>query len=94
MSIIFLQVLILIGIMILVGLFVGFISGLIWKDNRPLGVRGDYIVAVLSTILIGLLDWFVIPAMGFSQTMKLIGVALEPPLGALAILWVLRLAKK
>ena len=90
----FLQILILIGLMIVVGLIVGFIAGLIWKENRPIGVRGDYLVAILSAIVIGLLDWLVIPAMGFSDTMKLIGVALEPPLGALAILWLIRYAKK
>ena len=94
MSDVFLQILILIGIMIVFGLVVGYIAGLIWKDNRPIGVKGDYIVAILSAIVIGLLDWFVIPAMGFSQTLKLIGVVLEPPLGALAVLWVIRIAKK
>ena len=94
MSVVFLQILILIGIMIVVGLVVGYIAGLIWKDNRPIGVKGDYIVAILSAIVIGLLDWFVIPAMGFSQTLKLIGVVLEPPFGSLAVLWVIRIAKK
>jgi uncharacterized membrane protein YeaQ/YmgE (transglycosylase-associated protein family) len=94
MSEVFQQILILIGIMIVVGLVVGYIAGLIWKDERPIGVKGDYIVAILSAIVIGLLDWFVIPAMGFSQTLKLIGVVLEPPFGALAVLWVIRIAKK
>ena len=94
MSVVFLQILILIGIMIVVGLVIGYIAGLIWKDNRPIGIKGDYIVAIISAIVMGLIDWFVIPAMGFSQTMKLIGVILEPPLGALAVLWVIRIAKK
>jgi uncharacterized membrane protein YeaQ/YmgE (transglycosylase-associated protein family) len=80
--------------MVVVGLIVGFIAGLIWKDNRPIGVRGDYLVAIGSAVVIGLLDWFVIPAMGFSETMKLFGVALEPPLGALAVLWLIRVARK
>jgi uncharacterized membrane protein YeaQ/YmgE (transglycosylase-associated protein family) len=94
MSVVFLQILILIGAMIVVGLVVGYIAGLIWKDNRPMGVRGDYTVAIISSIVIGLLDWFVIPAMGFSETIKVIGVISEPPLGALAVLWVIRYAKK
>jgi len=94
MSIVFMQILILTGIMTVVGLMIGFIAGLIWKDNRPIGVRGDYLVAIVSCILIGLLDWFVIPAMGFSETLKLIGVFTEPPLGALAVLWIIRYAKK
>ena len=94
MSVLALQILILLGAMILVGLVVGFIAGLIWKENRPYGVIGDYTIAIFSSIAVGLLDWFVIPAMGFSETMKLIGVALEPPLGALAVLWIIRVAKK
>ena len=80
--------------MIVVGLIVGFIAGLIWKENHPIGVSGDYIVAVISAIVIGLLDWYVIPAMGFSEGLKLIGVATEPALGALLVLWIIRRAKQ
>ncbi len=88
------DILILIIAMIIVGLIMGWVAGLIWKDNRPIGVRGDYIVAVISAIVVGLLDWYVIPAMGFSDMLKYVGVALEPPLGALAVLWIIRAAKK
>jgi len=85
---------ILIIAMALVGLLMGFLAGLIWKDNRPIGIPGDYLVAVISTIVIGLMDWYIIPAMGFSETMRNIGVALEPALGAILVLWVIRQAKK
>jgi uncharacterized membrane protein YeaQ/YmgE (transglycosylase-associated protein family) len=78
----------------IVGLVVGWAAGPIWKGKRPIGVRGDYIVAVLTAIAVGLLDWFVIPAMGFSDTMKYLGVAIEPAAGALIILWIIRLAKR
>jgi uncharacterized membrane protein YeaQ/YmgE (transglycosylase-associated protein family) len=88
-----LNILILLAAMVIVGLIVGWAAGLIWKDNRPMGVSGDYIVAVISAVAIGLLDWFVIPAMGFSETLKLIGVALEPALGALLVLWIIRKAR-
>ena len=80
--------------MVLVGLLMGAIASLIWKENKPLGAAGDYVVAVISTILIGLMDWYVIPKMGFSDTIKWIGVATEPALGALFVLWVVRKAKK
>lgn len=88
-----LDIVILLGVMVVVGLLVGWVAGLIWKENRPVGVQGDYLVAVLSAIAIGLLDWFVIPAMGFSETIKLLGVALEPALGALLVLWIIRKAR-
>ena len=88
------EIIILIVAMIIVGLVIGFIAGLIWKDNRPIGISGDYIVAVVVTVIIGLIDWFVIPAMGFSDTMKYIGIVTEPALGALLVLWLIRIAKK
>ncbi len=88
------QIVILVIIMLVVGLIMGWIGGLIWKDKRPIGVAGDYIAAVITAVAVGLLDWFVIPAMGFSDTMKYLGVAIEPALGALLVLWVIRLARK
>ena len=49
---------------------------------------------MISAIAIGLLDWYVIPAMGFSDTIKYLGVATEPALGALIVLWIVRKVKK
>lgn len=88
------EILILVVAMVVVGLIIGALAGPIWKDNRPIGVKGDFIVAVISAVLIGLLDWYVIPLMGFSDTLKWIGVIAEPPLGALIVLWIIRKAKK
>jgi len=88
------QIVILIAAMILVGLLVGAIASLIWKENKPLGAVGDYVIAIVSAVVIGLLDWYVIPAMGFSDTLKWIGVATEPPLGALFVLWLIRRARR
>lgn len=87
-------VVILVGVMIVVGLVVGAIAGLIWREERPLGVPGDYIVAVVATIATGLLDWYVIPAMGFSDIWKWLGVVLEPPLVALIVLWLISKARQ
>lgn len=88
------QVLILIAAMIAVGFLMGYIAGLIWKDNRPIGVRGDYIAAIISAIVMGLIDWFLIPAMGFGDGIRLLGVILEPPATALIVLWLIRKAKE
>jgi uncharacterized membrane protein YeaQ/YmgE (transglycosylase-associated protein family) len=71
----------------------GWIAGLIWKENRPIGVGGDYAVAVATAVVTGLIDWYVIPAMGFSQSIVYLGLALEPALGALAVLWIIRKAR-
>lgn len=88
------QIVILIVAMIVVGLIAGWLAGPIWKNKRPIGVQGDYTVAVITAIVVGLMDWFVIPAMGFSDSLRNLGVALEPFLGALLVLWIIRLAKR
>jgi uncharacterized membrane protein YeaQ/YmgE (transglycosylase-associated protein family) len=88
------QIIILLVAMVIVGLVVGAVASLIWKENKPFGVAGDYAVAVISAIAIGLLDWYVIPAMGFSDTLKWLGVATEPAIGALLVLWIIRQARR
>ena len=80
--------------MVLVGLLIGAIASLVWKDDKPLGVAGDYAVAVVVAIVVGLMDFYVIPAMGFSDTLKWIGIATEPALGALIVLWLIRRVKR
>lgn len=80
--------------MVIVGLIMGFIAGLIWKENRPIGIAGDYIVSVVTAVLVGLVDWYVIPAMGFSQTLVYFGLATEPALACLLVLWLIRKAKQ
>ena len=88
------EIIILLTAMIVVGLLMGWVAGLIWKDNRPIGVRGDYIASVITAIVVGFMDWFVIPAMGFSDSLRNLGVAMEPALGALLVLWIIRKAKQ
>ncbi len=85
---------ILIVAMVVVGLVIGWLAGPIWKNKRPIGVRGDYIASLIIAVAVGLMDWYVIPAMGFSITMRNLGVALEPALGSLLVLWIIRLAKR
>ena len=88
------DIIILIVAMIVVGLIMGWLAGPIWKNKRPIGVRGDYIAAVITAVVVGLLDWFVIPAMGFSDNLRNLGVAMEPALGALLVLWIIRRARQ
>ena len=88
------QIVILVAVMIVVGLLMGWIAGFIWKNNRPIGVRGDYTAAIITAVVVGLLDWFVIPAMGFSDSLRNMGVALEPAISALIVLWIIRVAKR
>jgi uncharacterized membrane protein YeaQ/YmgE (transglycosylase-associated protein family) len=80
--------------MVVVGVIMGAVAGLIWKDNKPYGTAGDYIIAVITCVIVGLVDWFVIPAMNFSDTIRNISLLFEPALGALLVLWLVRKAKK
>jgi len=91
---ILIQVIIVIVAMIAVGFLMGYLAGLIWKDNRPIGVRGDYIAAIISAVVMGLIDWFLIPAMGFGDTIRLLGIIFEPAATSLIVLWVIRKAKE
>ena len=80
--------------MVIVGVIMGAVAGLIWKEDRPYGARGDYIISVITCIIVGLIDWYVIPALGFSDTIKIIGIIFEPALAALLVLWIIRKAKQ
>jgi hypothetical protein len=88
------DILILIGAMILVGLVVGALAGVIWKGERPLGVGADYGIAIATAVLIGLADWFVIPALMKDEIWKFIGVATEPALAAFLVLWLVRRSRR
>lgn len=87
------DIFILIAAMILVGLLVGALAPKIFKGVAPYGVRGDYIGAVVTAVLVGLMDWYLIPIIIDSVTIKYIGVASEPALGAVIVLWLMRKAK-
>ncbi|MBT3313568.1 MAG: hypothetical protein HN390_03045 [Anaerolineae bacterium] len=82
------EILYLVLAMIVVGLIIGYIAGLIWKDDF-----NNYPTAIIAAVITGLLDWFVIPMIVSSETLKWIGVALEPPLVALGVLWLIRYSK-
>jgi uncharacterized membrane protein YeaQ/YmgE (transglycosylase-associated protein family) len=88
------EALVLIVAMLVVGLVMGFVAGLIWKENRPIGVSGDYIASVITTVIVGLMGWYLIPALGFSDTLKYISIIFEPALSALLVLWIIRKAKQ
>jgi uncharacterized membrane protein YeaQ/YmgE (transglycosylase-associated protein family) len=87
------QLFIIVLAMAVVGLIMAFLAGFIWKEERPVGVPGDYIVGAVTAIVVGLLDWYLIPAMGFSDTWKYLGIALEPALSVLLVLWIIKKAK-
>jgi hypothetical protein len=87
------DIVLLITAMIVVGLVMTYVARLIWKDSMPVTGSAAYIVGIVTTIAVGLLDWVVIPAMGFSDTLKYLGVASEPALCVLLVFWIIKKAK-
>ena len=84
----------LVGAMIAVGVIVGWLGDKIFKGERPKGVQGDILAATLTTVIVGLLDWIVIPMIMKGDTIRLLGVIFEPALGALLVLWIMRRANQ
>ena len=81
---------ILVVFLFVVSVLMGWLAGLIWKSERPYGLIGDLGISLVTTFAVGLLDWFLIPALGFSNNLKYMGVAIEPAIGALLVLWIVR----
>jgi uncharacterized membrane protein YeaQ/YmgE (transglycosylase-associated protein family) len=81
---------ILVVFLFVVGLLIGWLAGLLWKSERPYGLLGDLGISLVTTFAVGLLDWFLIPALGFSNNLKYMGVAIEPALAAFFVLWIVR----
>lgn len=88
------EIIILVAAMVVVGLIIGWLAGLIWKDRTSDEARRDYIAAIITAVVFGLVDWYVVPAMGFSESLRNIAVATEPAGIALLVLWIIRRAKK
>jgi hypothetical protein len=87
------EIVLLVAVMAVVGLIMTYVSKLIWKDELPVGMPNAYIVGVVTAVVVGLLDWFVIPAMGFSDTLKYVGAALEPALSVPLVFWIIKKAR-
>ena len=88
------ELLIIVGAMVVVGLIIGWLAGPIWKGKRPKGVRADYIAAVVTAVLVGLMSWYFVPMLGFSDTLRNISLVTEPAGSALVVLWVMRKIKR
>jgi uncharacterized membrane protein YeaQ/YmgE (transglycosylase-associated protein family) len=82
---------ILVFFLLVVGLIIGWMAGPIWKNERPYGLKGDLLASLAATYVVGFLDWFIIPALGFSNSLKYLGVVFEPALAALMVLWIMRI---
>ena len=77
-----------------VGLAMGAVAGPLFRSARPHGLGGDLAIGVVVSIGVALLDWFIIPAMGFSPGLMTVALIVEPALVALLVLWLVRYAQR
>jgi uncharacterized membrane protein YeaQ/YmgE (transglycosylase-associated protein family) len=81
-------------IWIVIGVLAGALADPIWKGRRPYGEIADYAVAIIASVITGLLDWYVLPLIGITGTLKFVAAVMEPACVALIVLWVMRIIKK
>ena len=86
---------IMLGVWVILGLGLSIWAGSLWKGYRPYGETVDHIVAVVSCILIGLMDWYLVPMImpDASKLIVFLAAILEPAVGVLLIFWIMRKIK-
>lgn len=82
------------AIWIVLGVIGGALADPIWKGRRPFGEAADYLVGVITAVLTGLMDWYVLPLINIEGTLMFIIAVVEPALAVLVVLWVMRLIRK
>jgi hypothetical protein len=80
-------------IWVALGLLVGALASL-FGSSPPYGIGIDLAAAVLTMIAIGLLDYAILPLMGYTGLIRLVAMIAEPFIGAVAALWLLRFIKR
>lgn len=90
------NLIILLLIWVVIGLILGYAASAIFKRERPYGLNGDLIAAIITVIVVGLADWYLIPLMlpNMARLWVFIAALVEPALGALLVLWLMRYFKK
>ena len=86
------SLIILFFIWIIMGLGLGYYAPSIFKGERPYSLSGDLIAGLITAIVVGLLDWFIVPMIfpTMGQAMLLLAGILEPLLSVLLVLWLMR----
>ncbi|MBN1889642.1 MAG: hypothetical protein JW850_16720 [Thermoflexales bacterium] len=81
-------------IWLVLGLLVGALASLVTKAQPPYGQVVDIIAAVLTMILVGLGDYFVLPMVGIRGALAFATMVLEPFISTVLVLWLLRIIKR
>jgi ABC-2 type transport system ATP-binding protein len=87
------ELLVMLDVWIGLGLLAGWLAGRIWKQPRPIGLRGDLGLAVGLALITGLVDWFVLPLLGITGPIAIAAAIIEPLFVVFIALWVIRKIK-
>jgi len=89
------SLIILFFIWIVMGLGLGYYAPSIFKGDRPYGVNGDVIVSIITAVVVGLMDWYIVPMIfpNMGNAMLFLAAILEPLLVVLLLLWLMRYIK-
>lgn len=79
---------------VLLGLLGGALAGIVTGNEPPYGLAADLATSVLTMIGVGLLDYFILPLMGFEGTIRFVAAIFEPLLSAALVLWLLRVIRR
>ncbi len=87
---------VMLAVWLVIGLLMAVLAGSIWKDHRPYGETGDYVISIIVAILTGLADWYLVPMIfpDMGRIIVFVAAILEPPLVVLGVLWLIRKIKK
>ena len=84
----------LVVILVVVGVFTGWLASAVVRARRPYGVIGDVFASVFSMLILGIPEWeLILPAigMGFERTLPRMLISIGNPFClALVVLWLLR----
>jgi uncharacterized membrane protein YeaQ/YmgE (transglycosylase-associated protein family) len=85
---------VMLAIWVVIGVLIAALAPNIFKGERPYGDTTDYIVAIVATVITGLGDWYILPAINIEGALRFVAALIEPPLAALVVLWVMRYWKR
>jgi len=81
-------------IWVVLGLLVGALASVVTKSEPPYGLTIDIVASVLTMVIVGLFDFYVLPLIGITGALHFAAAILEPLVGAVLILWLLRVIKR
>jgi uncharacterized membrane protein YeaQ/YmgE (transglycosylase-associated protein family) len=78
-------------VLAIIGVLAGWLGPMAVNSRRPYGMAGDIIAAVLTMLVLGLVEWlWIIPLFGFPNWLNLAASIGDPLVLALIVLWLLR----